>query len=279
MKGICLCGNIRAAQPVAMMLSTCWAAVPSKHPSLRLLFVTAWSLMCICSTAQEHVGDSILHQDTGFRPSQLIVPTALIAVGAWGVNNGWLLSLNEDVRREVAHMRGDCYFRSDDYLQYLPVVANLGLGIAGTPARHPMRERIAITATSYAVMGLAINVTKPLVREKRPDSGAKTSFPSGHTATAFMGAELVRAEYGGWYGAGAYAFASCIAFLRIYNDRHWLNDVIAGAGIGMLSVRVAYWLLPWERKLLGWNKTQEQTLIPMYDPQRKSVEFSFTSTF
>lgn len=53
---------------------------------------------------------------------------------------------------------------------------------------------------------------------------------SGHTATVFIGAELVRIEYGGWYGAGAYTIATGVAFMRMYNGRHWLHDVVAGAG-------------------------------------------------
>lgn len=53
-----------------------------------------------------------------------------------------------------------------------------------------------------------------------------------------MGAELVRIEYGGWYGAGAYAVAAGVGFMRMYNGRHWLHDVVAGAGVGILSARI-----------------------------------------
>ena len=53
-----------------------------------------------------------------------------------------------------------------------------------------------------------------------------------------MGAELVRMEYGGWYGIGAYTIAVGVGFMRMYNGRHWLHDVVAGAGVGILSARV-----------------------------------------
>ena len=33
-------------------------------------------------------------------------------------------------------------------------------------------------------------------------------------------------------------------YLRIYNDRHYINDVVAGACIGVISTKLAYWLYP-----------------------------------
>ena len=45
--------------------------------------------------------------------------------------------------------------------------------------------------------------------------------------------------------------------LRVYNNHHWLSDVIAGAGVGILSARIGYWLLPYTRRamhrLTGWD--------------------------
>lgn len=224
------------------------------------------------SPAQETTGDSI-DVDTGkFRVTQLIAPTALIAVGSFGVSNGWLCSVKQDVREGFQDLRGDRRFRADDYLLYLPAVANLGLGWTGAKARHPFRERLAATATAYATMNILVQATKHLVKERRPDSEERNSFPSGHTATAFMGAELVREEYGNAYGTGAYIFATGIAFLRLYNNRHWLNDVVAGAGFGILSARIGYWLLPLEKKLFGWNKSSSSlAILPTYFPETRTL--------
>lgn len=255
--------------------------------------------VCLCTSvsAQESLpADSIVVEDTQFRPQQFILPAALITVGAFGVENGWLCSLKEDMREDFQDLRGDCRFRADDKLQYLPVIANVGLGLTGVRSHHPLRERIAATATAYATMGVLVNATKYAVKEKRPDSEKRNSFPSGHTATAFMGAELVREEYGNGWGAGAYAFATGIAFLRLYNDRHWLNDVIAGAGMGILSARIGYWLLPWERRLLGWKKrgTRHEVqgtrnvqshdapvmvLVPTYNPELQAPMLCFAASF
>lgn len=208
---------------------------------------------------------------------------------AWGIDsrrfirrfqwlNGWFCSVKDDVREGFHDLRGECRFKADDYLQYLPVAANVGLGFVGAKPRHSFRERVVATATAYAAMGIMVNTTKYAINEKRPDSGALNSFPSGHTATAFMGAELVREEYGTGYGIGAYTLAAGIAFMRLYNDRHWLNDIIAGAGVGILSARIGYWLLPWERKILGWDKCNASvSLMPVYNPIAHSASISLVA--
>ena len=218
--------------------------------------------------------------EQGFRPQQLIVPSALIAVGAFGVNNGWFCSVKEQVRDGFQDLRGDCRFKVDNYLQYLPAAATLGLEYVGAKAKHPIVERVAATATAYVAMTLMVNATKYTVKEKRPDSGSRNSFPSGHTATAFVGAELVREEYGNGYGACAYTIATGVAVLRLYNDRHWLNDIIAGAGTGILAARIGYWLLPWERKVFGMGKSKAAVaVLPSYDYTNKGFGVSMAANF
>lgn len=244
-------------------------------------FFAAMLCLCVNPAAAQEAGDSLVVVDKGFRAQQLIVPSAMIAVGAFGVNNGWFCSVKEDMREGFQDLRGDCRFKIDDYMQYLPAAAALGLGfVGGVEAKHPFVERIAVTATAYAAMALMVNATKYAVKEKRPDSEARNSFPSGHTATAFVGAELVREEYGNVYGACAYTVATGIAVLRMYNDRHWLNDVIAGAGTGILAARIGYWLLPWERKLFGMSKSKAAVaVVPSYDHADKCFGLSMATCF
>ncbi|GHT72496.1 phospholipid phosphatase [Bacteroidia bacterium] len=181
-----------------------------------------------------------------FKVKSFIVPASLIVVGSLGVD-GLLTPLNKQVNEKMDDIR--CRkFHADDHIQYLPVVSVFGLSLAGAQAKHNYYERILLTATSWVVMGVAVNGVKYAVKEKRPDTFARNSFPSGHTATAFMGAELVRLEYGDesiWYSVAAYSVASAVGIMRIYNERHWLMDVVAGAGFGILSARIGYWLLPY----------------------------------
>lgn len=164
----------------------------------------------------------------------------------------------------------------DDYAQYLPVAANLGLRFTGLPARHTFREQIATTTTATVIMGTLCYGMKHIVSERRPDNSSYDSFPSGHCAKAFMGAELVRQEYGIWPGVAAYSVATGVAVLRVYNERHWVHDVIAGAGIGILSAQAAYWLLPLERRILGWDKNDNTalTVVPVTDGRNYSLALS-----
>ena len=72
------------------------------------------------------------------------------------------------------------------------------------------------------------------------------SFPSGHTAAAFMAATLLYKEYGFkgyWVGLVAYAAAIVTGFTRILNNRHWLFDVIIGAALGILLTNLAFRLV------------------------------------
>lgn len=257
------------------------AALPHLRATVAVSMVTA-CMASVTVSAQNAVADSLRHDDEAcrFKATQLIVPSALIVTGSVGVCNGWFHSVNNDLKDGMEGWRKDKYLKVDDYLQYLPVAANIGLGLVGLKSRHPFRERVACTATAYIAMGIMVNVTKRVVGEKRPDSGARNSFPSGHTATAFMGAELVRKEYGNMSGLCAYAVATSVAIMRMYNNRHWLNDVIAGAGMGILSAKIGFWLLPWEKRMLGWNKAGDGTaIVPYFNTQDNSFALTFYTTF
>ncbi len=97
-------------------------------------------------------------------------------------------------------------------------------------------------------MGISVNSIKSTGNVIRPDGSSNNSFPSGHTAISFVGAEFLWQEYKDvsiWYGISGYLIASGTGFFRMYNNRHWLTDVSMGAGIGILSTKIAYWTLPY----------------------------------
>lgn len=216
-----------------------------------------------------------------FNAKQLILPGALIAVGTFGVYNGAFGKLNTKIRNGMNDLRGNHFFRADDYIQYLPAFTYLTFGSIGIKSKHSFKERVVVEATAYIAMAAVTNIAKYSFREKRPDSGARNSFPSGHTATVFTGAELMREEYGLGLGIGAYVVAVGVAGLRIYNGRHWLNDVIAGAGVGILSARIGYWMLPLYRKWFKWDKSSSGMMVisPSYNPDARALSFNLAYTF
>jgi len=76
---------------------------------------------------------------------------------------------------------------------------------------------------------------KFLINKERPNGGDNKSFPSGHTSAAFHGAAFIQKRYGWKYGLPAYVAASFVGYSRVYADKHYVEDVIAGAIIGTLS--------------------------------------------
>lgn len=209
-----------------------------------------------------------------FRPQQLILPGALLAVGAWGVENGWLRHIDREVNKGMKDLSGGRTTGLDDYLRFAPLATTAILTRAGTPSPYTLEEKLAVRATSYMAYFALVGGLKQVVHEMRPDGSGDDSFPSGHTTVAFMGAEHIRAEYGGWYGVGAYTVATGVAFLRLYNQKHWLTDVVAGAGAGILCARVGYWLLPFERKLFHLKSNSYGTsfvAMPTYDASRNAL--------
>lgn len=133
----------------------------------------------------------------------------------------------------------------DDYLQYAPAAVMLGLKLGGVESRSSWPRMLVSDAFSVGVMALVVNVIKHSASVTRPDDSNDHSFPSGHTATAFMAATMMHKEYGGrspWYSIGAYTVATATGLSRIANNKHWLSDIMVGAGIGVLSTELGYFL-------------------------------------
>lgn len=81
----------------------------------------------------------------------------------------------------------------------------------------------------------SIAVTSALkytVREQRPNSRNRDSFPSGHTTAAFSFASYVGCRHSLAWAVAAYSLAGFVGYSRINDDRHYLHDVTAGATIG-----------------------------------------------
>ncbi len=68
-----------------------------------------------------------------------------------------------------------------------------------------------------------------------PNDKCCRSFPSDNTANAFMGAGFIHKRYGWNYSVPAYIAATFVGYSRVEADKHYVEDVIAGAAIGLLS--------------------------------------------
>ena len=215
------------------------------------LFSILMAILLALPTMGSEARDTIATQ-TNFKAGEVVMPLTLIGAGTLGFVQP-LKNARYEVRDYLNEWRGDHRVTADDYLQYVPLGSIYGLSLLGAEAKHNYVDRTLELGTAYVALGLIVNAIKYTVREPRPDGSANNSFPSGHTATTFMGAELVRIEYGDaspWYSVGAYTAAITVGVLRVYNEKHWFTDVFAGAGVGILSARIGYWLLPYTRKFM-----------------------------
>ncbi|WP_418982168.1 phosphatase PAP2 family protein [Alistipes sp.] len=133
----------------------------------------------------------------------------------------------------------------DNYLQYAPLALTWGMKACGLKGRSSWGRMIVSNAFAAGLMAAVVNSLKYSVQVERPDGSTRNSFPSGHTATAFMAATILHKEYGHrspWFSILGYAAATATGVTRQLNNRHWMSDVMVGAGIGILSAELGYFL-------------------------------------
>ena len=132
----------------------------------------------------------------------------------------------------------------DDYTQFFGPAMVVGLKLGGYEGRSDWPRLLASAGMSYAIMAGFVNGIKYSAKEMRPDGSTANSWPSGHTATAFVGASLLHKEYGltrsPWWSVAGYGVATATGVMRVLNNRHWISDVMSGAGIGIMSTELGY---------------------------------------
>lgn len=210
---------------------------------------------------------------------QFVIPTALISYGIIARGNKSLLNLDHSTNNEIEeHLSKHVPY--DDYTQYAPAIAIYSLDWAGIKAKHNFRDRTLVVATSYLIMGAAVQTMKTSFGIERPDGSNFHSFPSGHTATVFVGAHILFKEYkdvSPWIGIGGYTVATATGAMRVFNKKHWVSDVVAGAGIGILSAEVGYMLLPVWHNILGIKEKDKSLVIaPIVSNESAGVGLAYT---
>ena len=194
---------------------------------------------------------AVAQTDTTALRIHSLQPIPLVSGVALG-GAGTLLTFQPEINRLAVSLHDDVVaanlpqMSADDYIQYLPAIAPVALNLCGLHSRHPLGRMMMLEGGSYLLGAGWLNALKYGIGVERPDNSRFNSFPSGHTFVAFTGAELIRREYGEeypWVAVAGYAVAIAVGAMRIYNDRHWLGDVLAGAGLGIMSITLVYWAL------------------------------------
>ncbi len=177
----------------------------------------------------------------------LIIPAAFMAYRITTLNNNSLRQLDHSTQNTIIKNHPDFKSTIDNYSQYFPAIAVYGLNVVGAKGKNNFKDRTIMYAMTTLLSGAAVVAIKRIALVTRPDGSAPNSFPSGHTTTAFAAAEFLNQEFKDksvLYSIGGYAIATTTGILRMYNNRHYLSDIICGAGLGMLSTKLVYMIYP-----------------------------------
>lgn len=126
---------------------------------------------------------------------------------------------------------------------------SLGNGMAGVvlvgtqiyfDQKNGLRSARALILTTVTHTSVAAIVQRDRPMKKKDFLPFPSSFPSGHTSSAFAVAGSLAYSYG-WVGAiPGYLAATGIAVSRIKENRHWASDIVAGAFIGTFWARASF---------------------------------------
>ncbi len=117
---------------------------------------------------------------------------------------------------------------------------------------------------SFAGEAVTVFLLKWSINAKRPNGG-NYSFPSGHSAQAFVSSTYLYKRYGWKYGLPATALATFVAYSRagIKEPVHYLTDVLAGAFIGSLSAHI--FTSKWHPNInAGISRSKEAWMINLH---------------
>jgi hypothetical protein len=236
--------------------------------------------------------DTVQHLHTKFKA--LIPPALLVGYGAASFAIKPLRTFDNYVYNEAIVHNYSTVTHVEDYFQFAPVALVYAFNLVGVHGKNTFIDRTIIYGMSEGIMELTTYTIKRTTHRLRPNGADYLSFPSGHTSNAFEGAEFMAQELGDVsiiYSVIGYAFATTTAAFRIYHQDHWFSDVVAGAGVGILSAKAAYLIYPLVRNRLfkaGREKEKnrdvafelkkkeqnEFVLLPSYQSGTLGLQFS-----
>ena len=230
---------LKLQTPVMEMKLDCQAA-PAYRPELELP-------MSPLMGSSEKYQLTWMRTNPGVKPYKVMddltfagIPLFVAGIIAKGEKKSFRQNTGENKHTLVTDFKTEI----DNYTQFFGPVMATGLKIAGVEGRSDWGRYLASTAMSYGFMALFVNSIKYTAKEMRPDGSTRNSWPSGHTATAFVGATILHKEYGltrsPWYSVAGYGVATATGVMRVLNNRHWVSDVLSGAGVGIMSGELAY---------------------------------------
>jgi membrane-associated phospholipid phosphatase len=219
-------------------------------------------ILLLFSLIALHTKATLLQQDT--IPSiinnhkQWIVPATIFSTGVMFATVPPFHKLEKNINLEIKKTGRQTEI--DQATQFLPAVAVFALDAVGLKSSNTLSKQIQLLGASQLSAALIVYPMKTIIKRPRPNGADNRSFPSGHAARAFVSAEFLHQEFGHlspWISIAGYTTASATAYLRLYQNEHWLGDVLAGAAIGMASTKLVYWI---NKRIVSKPKTQKELI-------------------
>ena len=169
-----------------------------------------------------------------------VVPRILIGVSLLATGTTFENRIQESIRNSVGT---DFTTTIDNYLWYVPLAEMYSADLLGIKSKNHWFDQSKNAFLAHTINKYTTNALKGLVGKERPSGYNNASFPSGHTSKAFTSATILYEEFKDTNTLLAYSgfvFASTTGFLRIAKNAHYLSDVLAGAGLGILITKLVY---------------------------------------
>ena len=183
-----------------------------------------------------------------------IIPTVFISYGLISLGNNGIRGLDLSTQAELSEDHATFAAHFDDYSKFFPIIAMYALDLTKLKAKNKIIDQTAMLVISAVTTNISVSALKRSTKRLRPNGAGYSSFPSGHTAVAFAAAEMLHQEFkeqSPWIAYAGYGIAGATGILRMYNNAHWLSDVVAGAGFGMLSTKLTYLAYPYLKHILS----------------------------
>ncbi len=202
-----------------------------------------------------------------------IIPTALIISGS--IING--SQLEKDFQANLRNKVGNTYeCRIDNYLPFAPIAEIYIADIAGVKSKNNWFDQTKYLCISNLITSGITHILKYSTSKTRPKGGSN-SFPSGHTSFAFTNATVLFNEFNQTskvLAYSGYAFAATTGTFRMLNNKHWLSDVLVGAGIGILVTDLVYYIEPL-KNFNPFKNSKHVSFVPYIDDNNYEIYFAY----
>lgn len=195
------------------------------------------------------LSDTARHHDVShsnyFKPGSLIVPGTFLVYSALKPAVTGIQTLDNTIMADMKKNHPNFHTDAADYLMWVPSASIYTMDAFKIKTKHSFKEHLLIDAGSIVITGGIGYVMRQISSHMEVYNSQNTEFPSGHTANAFRGAEIIHQELKDSHkilSYSGYLVATTVGVLRIYTQQHLLTEVLAGAGLGILSTKLTYWV-------------------------------------